>query len=110
MSSLTSLAVKQSRVRHTTSKPAPTTAAQRKEKAKQREDNQEEINAEVTDWFNETMAKASILAAKFNKKPRYFLDMFFHGGARMINAVEEVNPYCAFLSLKSQELRDGKQL
>jgi len=71
MSSLTSLAVKQSQVRHTTSKPAPTTAAQQKEKAKQHEDNQEEINAKVTDWFNETMAKASVLAAKFNKKPRY---------------------------------------
>jgi len=110
MSSLTSLTIKQPRIRHTTSKSAPTTAAQRKEKAAKREENQEEMNAAIIEWFDDTMAKANHIAEKFNKKPRHILDIFFHGGARMVNAHEKVNPYCAFLSLKSQELRDGKQL
>lgn len=51
--------------------------------------------------------KANELAERFNKKPRHFLDIFFHGGARMINTQEKVNPHNAFLSLKAQELRDG---
>jgi len=110
MSSLTALTVKQPRIRHTTSKSAPTTAAQRKEKAKKREENQEELDTAVNEWFNDTIVRANTLAEKFNRKPRYFLDIFFHGGATMIHANEKVNPHGAFLSLKSQELRDGEWL
>ncbi|KAF8954280.1 hypothetical protein BDZ97DRAFT_491743 [Flammula alnicola] len=46
---------------------------------------------------------------RFNKKPRYFLNIFFHGGARMVNHHEKINPHNAFISLKAQELRDDGQ-
>ncbi|PPQ81182.1 hypothetical protein CVT25_015213 [Psilocybe cyanescens] len=94
------------RIRYTTTiKPAISTE-QRKEKAKEREQTQEEIDDAVNEWFNNTIAKANELADCFNKKPRHFLNIFFHGGARMINTQEKVNPHNAFLSMKAQELRD----
>lgn len=98
------------RFRHTQQKSAPLTSKQRKEKKVQREENQAAIDAAVDQWFSSTMAKANELAAQFNKKPRYFLDIFFHGGARMVHHHEKVNPHNAFMSLKAQELRDGKCL
>ena len=94
-------------VRHTQKKSAPLTAKQKKEKAIQREENQAAIDTAVDEWFNSTMAKANELAERFNKKPRYFLDVFFHGGTRMVHHHEKVNAHNAFVSLKAQELRDG---
>ncbi|KAF8179465.1 hypothetical protein BJ912DRAFT_804022, partial [Pholiota molesta] len=49
------------------------------------------------------------LAERFNKKPRFFLDAFFHGGVRMINHHEKVNPHNAFISRKANELREEGQ-
>jgi hypothetical protein len=95
------------RVHHTHLLSAPLTSTQKKEKKVQREENQEAIDAAVDEWFTSTMAKVNELAAQFNKKPRYFLDIFFHGGARMVHHHEKVNPHNAFMSLKAQELRDG---
>ncbi|PPQ75355.1 hypothetical protein CVT25_005593, partial [Psilocybe cyanescens] len=108
-SSLTSLTVQSgstARIRNTTGKASSLTVHQRKEKAIEREKTQQEVDEAVNEWFNNTMAKANELAERFNKKPRYFLDIFFHGGARMVNTREKVNPHSAFLSMKSQELRD----
>jgi hypothetical protein len=95
------------RIHHTQHKAAPLTLTQKKEKAAQREENQAAIDTAVDEWFSSTTAKANELAARFNKKPRYFLDIFFHGGARMVYHHEKVNPHNAFMSLKAQELRDG---
>ena len=95
------------RVHHTHLKSAPLTSNQRKEKKHQREENQAAIDAAVDEWFSATTAKANELAAQFNKKPRYFLDIFFYGGARMVHHHEKVNPHNAFMSLKAQELRAG---
>lgn len=94
-------------IHHTQHKSAPLTLKQKKEKQIQREENQAAIDTAVDEWFNLTMEKANELGEKFNKKPRYFLDIFFHGGARMVHHHEKVNPHNAFISLKSQELRDG---
>lgn len=79
---------------------------QREEKAAERERIKAEIDAEVKSWFDYTSVKANELAERFNKKPRYFLDIFFHGGARMVAHHEKVNPHNAFVSLKAQELRE----
>jgi hypothetical protein len=95
------------RVHHTQQKSAPLTSKQKKEKKVQREENQAAIDEAVDEWFTSTMAKVNELAAQFNKKPRYFLDIFFHGGARMVHHHEKVNPHNAFMSLKAQELREG---
>ena len=96
------------RTHHTQHKPAPLTSTQRKEKAAQREENQTAIDTAVDEWFSLTTAKANELATRFNKKPRYFLDIFFHGGAQMVHHHKKVNPHNVFVSLKAQELREGK--
>lgn len=100
-------AASSTRIHYIKSKSAPQTSKQRKEKVAQREENQTAIDAAVNEWFSMTTSKANELATRFNKKPRYFLDIFFHGGARMVHHHEKVNPHNAFMSLKAQELRDG---
>jgi hypothetical protein len=103
-------AASSTRICHTKHKSAPLTAKQKKDKAIQREENQAAIDAAVDEWFESTMAKANELAERFDKKPRYFLDIFFHGGALMVHHHEKVNAHNAFVSLKAQELRDGTLL
>jgi hypothetical protein len=61
------------RIHHTQHKAAPLTLMQKKEKAAPREENQAGIDAAVDEWFSSTVAKENELAARFNKKPRYFL-------------------------------------
>ena len=73
------------RIRHTQHKSAPLTTQQKKEKVAQCEENQAAIDAAVDEWFEMTMAKANEIAECFSKKPRYFLNLFFHGGARMVH-------------------------
>jgi hypothetical protein len=110
MSSFTSktiLAVSQPRNRQIQHKSAPQPKHQKDEKALERARVQEEIDAAVDEWLDSTKKLALNLADRFNKKPRYFLDIFFSGGARMVHHRERVNPHNAFNSLKAQELRDG---
>lgn len=107
LTSSTINAASSTRIHYTKSKSAPQTSKQRKEKVVQREKNQMAIDAAVDEWFSMTTSKANELATRFNKKPRYFLDIFFHGGARMVHHHEKVNPHNAFMSIKAQELRDG---
>jgi hypothetical protein len=107
LSTSTINAASSTRIHHSQGKSVPLTSKQRKEKATQRDENQAAIDAAVEEWFSLTTSKANELAARFNKKPRYFLDIFFHGGARMVHHHEKINPHNAFISLKAQELRDG---
>ncbi|KAJ7220384.1 hypothetical protein C8J57DRAFT_1015512, partial [Mycena rebaudengoi] len=58
-------------------------------------------------WFADTQAKAHELAERFQKKPRYFLDIFFQGGAHMVNHQQKVNAYNAFKSEKLAECREN---
>ncbi|KAJ7269468.1 hypothetical protein C8J57DRAFT_1066654, partial [Mycena rebaudengoi] len=51
--------------------------------------------------------KAEELATRFDKKPRYFLDIFFQGSAHMVNHHEKVNTYNMFKSLKAADHREG---
>lgn len=111
MSTLTSSTINAAssmRIRHTQHKSAPLTVKQKKEKATQREETQAAMDVAVDEWFDLTTAKANELAEHFNKKPRFFLDIFFHGGARMVHHHEKVNAHNAFVNLKAQELRDGR--
>ena len=83
MSSFTSktiLAASQPRSRQTQHRSAPQPKHQRDEKALERARVQEEIDAAVNEWFDSTKKLATSLAERFNKKPRYFLDIFFSGG------------------------------
>ncbi|KAF9470954.1 hypothetical protein BDN70DRAFT_775761, partial [Pholiota conissans] len=64
----------------------------------------------VNDWVSYTMAKASELGARFDKKPRYFLDRFFLGGQKLIYKQTVTNSFNAFKSIKAAHLRnDGEK-
>jgi hypothetical protein len=89
-----------------TTKAAPLTAEQRKEKRQAHNEATNAITTDVDEWFSSTMAKAEELAEKYHKKPRYFLDMFFHGGARLVHE-RSTNAWNAFLSKKAEELNEG---
>ncbi|KAJ7853295.1 hypothetical protein B0H14DRAFT_3450278 [Mycena olivaceomarginata] len=87
-------------------KTAPLTTEQRKEKRDARQDKQARIDARVRKFFDDTNALANDMAAEFDMKPRYFLDIFFQGGAHLINHQDEINSYNAFKALKSAEVRE----
>ena len=59
-------------------------------------------------WTKSTLNTASELAHRFDKKERYFLDIFFQGGAHLVRKQTKVNAYNAFKFLKAEELRDGE--
>jgi hypothetical protein len=88
-------------------KLAPIPAQQRQEKKEACEEKQQAIDDTVGEWYSYTIVKANDLAQRFDKKPRYFLDIFFQGGARMVNHHSKVNVHNAFKSMKAQELHEG---
>ncbi|KAJ7192580.1 hypothetical protein GGX14DRAFT_479933 [Mycena pura] len=87
-------------------KAAPLTAEQLAEKREARNDKQARIDARVQQWMASTNELAQSMATEFDMQPRYFLDIFFQGGAHMIKHQEAVNPYNAFRGLKSMEARE----
>jgi hypothetical protein len=92
-----------------TTKAAPLTAEQRKEKREAHDETAQVIAADVGAWYSSTMAKVEELAEKYHKKPRYFLDLFFHGGARLVNE-RGTTAWNAFLSKKADEVNRGKSM
>jgi hypothetical protein len=98
-----------SRIRKaTTSKSAAPTPAQRTARAERNSRLQTEINEAIEEWTKSTLNTASELARRFEKKDRYFLDIFFQGGAHLIHKQTKVNAFNAFKHLKAEELRDGE--
>ncbi|KAJ7726207.1 hypothetical protein B0H16DRAFT_1735740 [Mycena metata] len=102
----------QPHLRHTEPKKrAPLGPEQKKERKEAREDKQQRIDAaasvltsqQVSKWFSDTMALAEKLAEEFDMKPKYFHELFFQGGARMVIHQATVNPYNAFKSEKAAE-------
>ncbi|KAJ6619192.1 hypothetical protein B0H10DRAFT_1794122, partial [Mycena sp. CBHHK59/15] len=87
-------------------KQVPQTKEQLKQKRDDRKVRQEKIDATVEEWRVYAFAKAEELATVFDLKLRYFLDMFFQGGAHLIHHKEKVNPYNAFKSEKAAEARE----
>lgn len=88
-------------------KPPPIPSQQRKENLAKRQENQQQIDEAVADWYAYTLTKADDLGKRFNKKPRYFLDIFFQGGAKMVTHNNKTNAFNAFKSLKATELNEG---
>ncbi|KAJ6456853.1 hypothetical protein C8R45DRAFT_844596 [Mycena sanguinolenta] len=102
-------AISAPRTRQPTPPRAPLTAEQKKEKRDEREDLQQRIDTDVAEWFSYTNAKAIELGAKYDKRPRYFLDIFFQGGAHMVNHQEKTNPYNDFKAEKAAQRREEGQ-
>ncbi|KAF8873100.1 hypothetical protein BD779DRAFT_1424551, partial [Infundibulicybe gibba] len=86
------------------SKRPPMTTHQRAVNSAARKIEKEKIDQAVSAWFAATIAKADELAERFEKKRRHFLDLFFHGGARMLMKRNAVNSWNAWTSLKAKEL------
>jgi len=95
------------RARHTTHVPASVPTAQRKLNQTARDERNIEMAAAVADWGAYTIKRAEDLARKFNKKPRYFLDLFFQGGIHLVKKQAKTNTHNAFQSVKANELRDS---
>ena len=91
-----------------TSKPAVLTPAQRTARAERNGQLQTEISNAIDEWMKSTLNTATELARRFDKKERYFLDIFFQGGAHLIHKQTKVNAYNAFKHSKAEELRDGE--
>ncbi|KAJ7281722.1 hypothetical protein C8J57DRAFT_1056136 [Mycena rebaudengoi] len=103
----TIVSASQPHIRHTDPQPcAPLTSEQKKENKEERELKQSQIDDAVNEWLTYTYAKATELAERFDRKQRYFLDIFFQGGAHMVHHQEKVNPYNAFKAEKAAECRE----
>ncbi|KAJ7223777.1 hypothetical protein C8J57DRAFT_1094166, partial [Mycena rebaudengoi] len=85
---------------------APLGAEQKKALKEKHDDKQERMDARVNKWFTDTMALAEELAIEFKVKPKYFHDVFFQGGARMVHHQQNINPYNAFKSEKVAECQE----
>ena len=80
---------------------------QHKENIVKWQENQRQIDEAVSEWYLYTLAKADDLRKRFNKKPCYFLDIFFQGSAKMVTHCNKTNSFNAFKSLKAMELNEG---
>ena len=105
---LSSIIVPPTRIRNTASKPTPLTNVQRKDRAASNSLRQAQITEAVEAWKQSTLNTAADLANRFDKKERYFLDLFFQAGTHLVHQQKKVNAHNAFLHMKAEELRDGK--
>jgi hypothetical protein len=88
-------------------KPPPIPTQQRREKLTAYQDRQCQIDEAVSEWYSYTLMKADDLGKRFNKKPCYFMDLFFQGGVKLVMPRNKVNMFNAFKSLKAEELNEG---
>jgi hypothetical protein len=105
---LSSVLVPPTRLRNTASKRTPLTDNQRKERAASNSLRQAQINEAVDAWKQSTLNTAADLANRFDKKERYFLDLFFQAGTHLVHQHKKVNAYNAYLHMKAEEMRDRK--
>lgn len=105
---------------------APLTTEQKKEKQHDSDKNKTEMDDALREFicyyrcffltcFVEALyanihEQVQALAERFDKSTRYFLDIVFQGGARMVNQQEKINPYNAFKSEKAAEHRESTYL
>jgi len=87
---------------------APLTAEQKKKKKALREQRQFEIDQECHLFFSQAAAKAEELSQRFGKKPRYFLDLFFQGGAKMITVRPKGNAWNAFIAREAESNKENE--
>jgi hypothetical protein len=88
-------------------KPPLIPSQQHREKLAVCQETQRLIDDAVSEWYTYTLAKANNLGKRFNKKPRYFLNIFFQGGVKMVNHHHKTNAYNVFKSLKAADLNKG---
>ncbi|KAJ3501325.1 hypothetical protein NLJ89_g9385 [Agrocybe chaxingu] len=65
-----------------------------------------EIDEEVRRWKATTLNLATELGRRFDKKPCYFLDLFFQGGVHLVKKQNKPNVHNAYVRMKADTLRD----
>ena len=80
-----SVIIPPTRLRNTASTRTPLTDVQRKERAASNSLRQAQINEAVETWKQSTLSTAADLANRFDKKERYFLDLFFQAGTHLVH-------------------------
>ena len=103
-----SVIVPPTHLRNTASKCTPLTDVQRKERAASNSLRQAQINEAVEAWKQSTLNTAADLANRFDKKERYFLDLFFQAGTHLVHQHKKVNAHNAYLHMKAEEMRERK--
>ncbi|KAJ7267849.1 hypothetical protein C8J57DRAFT_1613969 [Mycena rebaudengoi] len=103
-------AVSSARIHINTAAPKPQAARsweKLKLERKAREEKQRKIDAHCAEWRDFTRAKIQQMAVEFDMKERYFEDLFFQGGVRMVHQQQNLNPYNAFKNAKAEENREA---
>ncbi|EEB89013.1 hypothetical protein MPER_12943 [Moniliophthora perniciosa FA553] len=80
---------------------------QRKTVLEKAKDAREKMNRAVQKWISKIRSHAAQLAKDFDRKPRYFLDLLFQGGVKLVRPRVKTNPWNAFKWLKSRELHEA---
>ncbi|ESK82443.1 hypothetical protein Moror_8572 [Moniliophthora roreri MCA 2997] len=80
---------------------------QRKKADKAAKDERARMDKAVQKWISRILTGAAQLAKDFDKKPRYFLDVLFQGGVKLVQPRVKTNPWNAFKWLKSRELHQA---
>ncbi|KAJ7785308.1 hypothetical protein DFH07DRAFT_948388 [Mycena maculata] len=94
-------------IRHTEPrKRVPWTAEKRQENKEKCTEKQDGIDAALVAWWDGTVALVEDLSTRYKKKPKYFLEMMFQGGAHMVHSQGKPNPYNAFRAEKAAECHE----
>ncbi|KAK1219018.1 hypothetical protein PQX77_018270 [Marasmius sp. AFHP31] len=87
------------------SKRPPTTRLERQRRQQNRKLVLVEMRKKIAAMRRSVREECIQLGKLYNKKPRYFLDMFFQGGVRVSKPSKKPNPFNAFKSRKSKQRR-----
>ncbi|KAK1218521.1 hypothetical protein PQX77_011587 [Marasmius sp. AFHP31] len=81
------------------------TCAERERRRNNRKSNYVKMKLRIGALRRYVQAECAQMGLDFDRKTRYFLDMFFQGGVRVSKPANEVNDFNAFKSNKAYELR-----
>ncbi|ESK96797.1 hypothetical protein Moror_6669 [Moniliophthora roreri MCA 2997] len=95
------------RLRHYAPTHVPMTQSQRKEKLEEGKKRCEHIKDDMKLLYSDLEIRCQALADKYDKRPRYFRDLFFQGGVRLMKSQEKTNNFNAWKCVKSHELRES---
>ncbi|KAK1216321.1 hypothetical protein PQX77_021058 [Marasmius sp. AFHP31] len=93
------------KVKGTRSKRPPMTRAERRRQGVQRQTQDAAIKVWMAKLRRLVCEECTQLGKDYKRKPRYFTDMFFQGGARIRKPANKPSSFNAFISKKSREAR-----
>ena len=96
------------RQRSSTTRPhIPIPAEQRAQRSEINRERREEVYAGIAAWETYTLSKAEELGERFNKHPRYFLDLFYQATSRLTSRHEKPNGFNVYKCKQMSEMRES---